>query len=664
MATAGSEPKGERVGVLTVFPAVALGAIYLLVLGWRADDLRVSRREALIGAWAVWGALLVAGMELLSRFAAIGRVGLAGWWIAAILAVGVAGWRRGSIGRGWRRLRAPVPQGGAGERLLLAALFVLAGLVLLTAAVAPPNNVDSLNHHMVRVVRWAQQGSLEPFATLRNGQVSKPPFAELAILNNLVLTGSDRLSNLVQWIFMGSSLVVVSLVARQLRGGRADQLLAACFAFSIPLGLLLASNTKNDHVATFWVLCLASLALASTQRALRLAEVVVGGLVLGLGLLTKGTFQVYGFLFLGWLAFNQVRHAGWRRGVSQLVLIVATAALLNAPYWWRNIATFGGPFGNPIGLTRAVEVDELGELAPGGDENVTSGPAGIASVVARRVAGLLALNTIFPEIGAPLRDRLQAFPALFPEGLLASLNEGLWNHEDSAGNLLHLTLLILALPVVAVTIFRNREFVLGIYLLAVAAGYGALTLVSASTDLWGLRYQLTFFFVAAPLVGVAARQLARPWLTTGLTALLLMSSLPYVALNNTRPLVAAPPRTRSASVLTAAPFAILTNALPALGAGYEKAAEQVRASGCPRVAVGLHRGDLEYILWWLFSSPQSGVRIETLEPSPETARFSDPNFQPCAVVCTTCGSRAEVQGLPLTLDLGYVKVYQSGTTSP
>ena len=656
--------------MLILLSAGAFLAIYLLILGWRAATPATGRREALIGAWLAWGALLVFAMEALSWGRAVRQGNQAVWWFLVCLVVLSFGWRRGALARGWERARAPMGRLPFIERVILAGIILLMGAVLLVALVSPTNNVDSLNHHMVRVVHWAQQGSLEPYPTNRNGQISKPPFAEMMILNTRLLVGDDQLANLVQWTSMASGLVIVSLLASRLGAARPHQLLAVTFAFSVPLGVLLASNTKNDHVVTLWVLCLAFFALASARRPLPPAEVAGAGLALGLGVLTKGTFQVFAFPFLVWLAVNLVKRTGWKRAILEILSVLAIAGLLNLPFWARNIRTFGGPFGSPLGMARALEVDELGGFFPPRDEGGHAPAAqleesgGLARRIPRRFAALLILNTIFPEIGAPVRQLLGDSPALASEGFLESLDEGLWNHEDSSGNLLHLVVLVIAVLALTVVATRRRDGVLAAYILAVLAGYAALTLVSAATDIWGLRYQFTFFVVGAPLVGVAARLLSKPALTHVLTLLFLAAAVPYAAFNNTRPLVASPPQTRSESVLRTPAAVILTNASPRLGSSYAEAAAAVRESACRQVGLLLQRGDLEYVLWWLLSAPQSGVRLETMAPSPETAGFEDPEFVPCAVVCTTCGELAMVGSVPLFLDLGYVRVYLSDNAGP
>ncbi|MCI0827709.1 MAG: hypothetical protein J4N73_08065, partial [Chloroflexi bacterium] len=63
-------------------------------------------------------------------------------------------------------------------------------------------------------------------------------------------------------------------------------------------------------------------------------------------------------------------------------------------------------------------------------------------------------------------------------------------------------------------------------------------------------------------------------------------------------------------------------------------------------------------------APQSGIHIETVYPVPELAKLFDPDYRPCAVICTICGNRTELHGLPLVGDYGAVKLYVGDSYVP
>jgi hypothetical protein len=94
-----------------------------------------------------------------------------------------------------------------------------------------------------------------------------------------------------------------------------------------------------------------------------------------------------------------------------------------------------------------------------------------------------------------------------------------------------------------------------------------------------------------------------------------------------------------------------------LRASYAEGADLVRANGCTQVGLRIDSDDLEYTFWWLLESPQSGVRIETIYTTDRLRHLIDSQFHPCAILCTICGDRQRLHGLPLAADLDRLDVF-------
>ncbi|OFV81492.1 MAG: hypothetical protein A2W26_00495, partial [Acidobacteria bacterium RBG_16_64_8] len=530
------------------------------------------------------------------------------------------------------------------------------------------NNNDSMIYHMSRVVHWAENGSLSHYPTLQHGQISKPFWTEAGILTLRVLFGSDRPANLVQWSAMVLSLVGVSAVAQLLGASRRGQIAASAFAASIPLGVLHSTNTKNDYAVALWMVCLVYLVLTGWRRRLSGFEAGLVGAGVGLGLLTKGTTFPYVFPILIWYITVLFRTGGFRPMVTQAAVVAVAAAAINLGLWARNISTYGGLYGTPGGLSDVIETDDLVQEsgptpavpAPDGsdaDGGLLPGLWSRLEWLAVRTARNAAQNVIVPEAGGPLRQGLYAFPGLFDREFVDSLEEGLWNHEDTAGNLLHLGLFVAALPVLIVGAARRRDWAAVEYALVVSAGFVGLALITYSVDLFGIRYQLPFFVLAAPIVGLALSWIGKPGITLAAALFLLLAAAPYVLLNNTRPLIGTRPRTRVGSVLTTPAVDLLFAHVPEQKDAYLAAADSIRASSCRAVGLEIPPSQLEYLIWWVLDAPQSGIRLETLSSSPYLGRYLDPTFRPCAVVCVGCSGAGEWRGLPLGEDFGYFRLY-------
>jgi len=660
--------------ILIVLPAVAFLAIYLSLLGKSEGSTPHGVRAPFVDALVIWGAVLAAGMEVLSLFQAIRPLPVALLWVAVIFAAFLLGGARPGFQRGWRRLVGAARSLRQSELAFAIVLTGIFGLLFVTAVVSPPNNVDSLSVHMVHVVRWAQNHSLADTFTSSRGALARPPFAEAAMLNLRTLFGDDRPVALVQWFSFVASVIAVSAVAARLGAGRAGQMVAAAFAASLPLGVLMATNTKNDIVVSLWVVCVAYYAVVSARRLLTRREIVLAGGAIGLGLLTKGTFQPAAFPFVCWLGLTLLRKSGWRAGLVATALIGGTVVLLNFGYWSRNVLRFGTPFGTLSGLARSLELDDVlprspagqgaeptpedqpGSPQPPGGETPRPAETARSWPLLSRAASLLTLQTIYPEIGSPLRALLARQTDLYEPGFVASLEEGMWNHEDSAGALLHVLLAMAASVWVIVRSTRTRDASPLVYVVATWIGWSFLTLITYSIQLWGIRYQLGFLMLSAAVVGVVAGWTRRA-LVLVLAVVLVLTALPYVFLNNTRPLVGASPRTRTGSIFVTPPVDLLFTSTPEIEVQYALAAARLEASACRQVGLDLGSRDLEYTLWWLLDAPQSGFRLETLGSSAGTRELLDAGFEPCAVLCTRCQDRAQYLSLPLRYDGGFIRLY-------
>ena len=168
---------------------------------------------------------------------------------------------------------------------------------------------------------------------------------------------------------------------------------------------------------------------------------------------------------------------------------------------------------------------------------------------------------------------------------------------------------------------------------------------------FGIRLQLPFFVLSAPLFGLAVQQVRLDGRSVLIGFLLLVSALPYLLFNNTRPMIGAPPwPTRIRSVFVAPAQEIMFAANLAQQAAGADLAQAVIRSGCREIGLRIDSSDLEYQFWWMLDAPQSGYRLETVYTYPILEYLLDSDFVPCAVICTICGGRVELNDLKLYSD--------------
>jgi len=511
---------------LVLFPFITWALFYSLL-----RDRSLTRMGAFLLASLVWGAYLLLGTEILSLFHALTLLGVLVFWGVSVLVLATIVWRHGAwsipkdvedISDHWRsQFRA----WSAGEFLLGGIIVILLVGTFLVAWIAPPNTNDALQYHLSRVAHWAQQASLEHFATPIPRQIWMPPWAEMAMLHLYLLAGGDWLVNMVQWLALVGCLVAVGEIARQLGAGRSGQLLAGLFCVTIPMAVLQASSAKNDLVLAFWVLCLAHFAIGFHQRSLKNLELLGACLAVGLGLSTKGTFVAYALPFLAWVGVSALRQRGWKDTVKFAALGLVVVLLLNAGTWARNYGTYGAVLGPR---------DDVAAHA-----NADLRPAAILSNLMLNVALHLpvpyggVLNTQLESAFRGVSLALGVEPS--PEFVMISL----WRVEDSAGNLVHMLLII----VLSLWLCWPHAKV-GKHSLQLVRGYAVLVWISmilfSAMYRWqpfGSRLQLAFFVLWAPLVGAIIEMWRYNWLRLVVVTPLVLSGVLVLLFNQARPIV-------------------------------------------------------------------------------------------------------------------------------
>jgi hypothetical protein len=608
----------------------ACGAILAL---WFARRARGGLGEAALAAAVATGAFGLGLAETLSAFHAL-RTGplAAGWMLLLVAAAGVVLAARRSGGVGAAREAGPTLE--RREKGLLAGIGLLGMAVAATAVFSAPNNWDSLTYHLPRVLHWVQNGALAHYPTHVIRQLSLPPGAEIAVANILLLSGSLRLSALVQTLAWVGCILAAALVARDLGAGRRGEILAAVFAGTLPMGLLQASSTQNDLVVSFWLLCFVHFALRAARAASSGALWVAVGASLGLALATKATAFLYaapfaaGLLFVLW---RRRRETAWRAVFVASLL----AVVLNAGPWLRNLALFHTPLGGEHGAVNEAVTPGvlLSNLARNAALELTGPSPGWNTAVER------AVRSVHAALGISAEDPRSTWkgaefhvPARLTGAGPADADEALFSmlHEDQAANPLHLLLALAAAVLVVARPDLRRRPALVLYLAGVAAGL-LLFCAVLKWQPWNARLLLPLFLLAAPVAGSALSTVRSGKWAAEMGAVLLVACVPWAVLNATRPLLG------PESVLATPRLSQLFAGRPALGPPLEEAARAVAASGCRRIGLEIGPDDPEYLVWATLRA--AGVRPERLEHvsvanrSAELSRHSPfAGFAPCAIV--------------------------------
>jgi hypothetical protein len=148
-----------------------------------------------------------------------------------------------------------------------------------------------------------------------------------------------------------------------------------------------------------------------------------------------------------------------------------------------------------------------------------------------------------------------------------------------------------------------------------------------------------------------------------MSGILLLYAVPYLLFSYMRPIIGMPPwPTRVGSVFTTSQEELLFALSPNKRDEYHLLAKQITSAACSRVGVALHWDDLEYTLWWELGAPESGTQLRYVEARSPTDKLIEPDYQPCAILCTTCVDLSAFHGLPLFTDAGHIKLFMDSPT--
>lgn len=616
--------------MLAILP---LAVLIILFLIYRQKN--YCWRSAILSSAVIWGGLLTFITEFLSLFKLLSFGWLLGIW--GLITVGLGIFYRASI-KGKRQTKrssnAPKQESVFREPilkfLLLGIVFIVATIGLI-ALVAPPNTMDSMHYHMVRVVYWIQNHTLAHYPTHFTPQLFLSPWAEFAILHLQILAGGDYYANLVQWFSMVGSIIGTSLIAKQLGANLYGQIFAAVFCATIPMGILQASGTQNDYVVAFWLVCLVHYILQTVQgEAIGKTNFLKMGAIFGLAILTKPTAYLYAFPFFIWLFVPTLKT--FRKQIWKPMFEVASSVLaLNLFHYVRNFKLFHSPLGKtPDDIVYNNRVFGIPELL----SNI------IRNISLHLSTPVPSINRFLENVEAQIHSIILHTNVNNP--LTSSSNfqfSSLINQEDFAGNPLHLLLIILSIITFSLVWKRKKLplFPLLNYLLCLVGGFLIFCIVLAWTP-FNSRLQLSLFVLSSAFVGCVLSSILKQKLVNFLAIALIICSFPWGFFNELRPVIA------NSSFLTTGEVKNIFNTSRIdqyfvtrihNKEPFKDTSDFLKSQGCYDIGMVMINS-FEYPLWILLNEDKKKVfhfqHIAVDNITANLARVSPyKDFQPCAV---------------------------------
>lgn len=461
--------------------------------------------------------------EVLGALNLITPGGIAGSWVLFVVVLSVLVYRkRLPAGKIWRASlqRAQLLADTLGRSTLWITLTILF-LTLLVALVAPTNNQDGLSYHVSRLQYWIQNSNVGHYASHTERAISFSPFSEYCHLHTLLLTGSGRFFQLLQWLSLVGGLGVLSLITRQLTTSRTALRVSLCFAVTIPIVILESMTTQNDLISAFFVIMTTYYCLRYLHEPRGLTLLLIATTV-GLGILTKGTFLFFAAPFGVYLVVK----LAWAKQFRQVLTIGLSVGLialaLNLPFWYRTYELTGSPIG-----TMNM-----------GNRNERHDPVAVLSSVSKNVVLHLGFVSPGDHYNNFLQKQLTSFHHLlgmelnaYGMGMEFKMNRLNFN-EDFAHNFIAAWMIILCLIILP---FRRKAVAVTWYMVLTCTSF-LLFSIFISYQHYGSRLHIPFFLLMSPLMGIVLSGTA-PWVTSGIRWLLWIAALPFALLSITHPLL-------------------------------------------------------------------------------------------------------------------------------
>jgi 4-amino-4-deoxy-L-arabinose transferase-like glycosyltransferase len=581
-------------------------------------------RSAILSAAIVWGVIVALSTEILSLFRFLTFEWVLGLWLVVDILGLIVYLKLKNIN--------PTFEKNQGEkipsvlmRLLGGVLFIFAAVGLI-AIVSPPNNWDSMTYHMSRVVHWMQNRSVEHYPTSYVPQLYHPPGAEFAIMHFQIVTGGDRFANLIQWLSMVGSAIVVSLIAQQLGANQRGQVFAAVFAATLPMGILQASSTQNDYAVCFWVVSFVSCGLAGMSAGITLSNTLKIGATLGLALLTKTTAYIFSLPFIIWFIIVGIKRYH-QKMLPPILIIAAVTLLLNLGHYWRNYDLFGYAIGAPESFTKEykIEIFTIQTFL----SNIIRNLAMHTGTSISRINGLIvaAVKLLHKILGILPND-----PRItWPPGEVYALTTPSFN-ENNATNPIHFGLIFATL----ILILNQPKFIkikiVAVYLTATICTFLLLCLL-LKLQPWHSRHHMTTFVLFSPIFGLTFSQLSNYKIANYIVGILIFMSLPWVFHNKFRPLLG------ESNIFNSSRNELYFTSRPKIEFAYHQAVDFVKSQNCTNIGLSFWaKNAWEYPLWVLFQEPGKPApriqHISTIDPVVGQKLNSEPykSFTPCAII--------------------------------
>lgn len=223
--------------------------------------------------------------------------------------------------------------------------IVITVFLALLAVMTVPYNYDSMTYHLPRIMFWIQNHSVEYYYTNDARQLVSSPLTEYLQMETMLLSGTDRLFNLISLSGAAVSMYFIFKLTERISGSELMAGLAAVIYISVPIIEAESISTQVDVFAGMWVAAAAVLIYElGYSESPDKKHIVLLGCALGLCFMTKTNACIPLAVLLIWLLAVRIVKKDKILSLLQYVVLTGMPAFLFAIWSFvRNICLSGDP---------------------------------------------------------------------------------------------------------------------------------------------------------------------------------------------------------------------------------------------------------------------------------------------------------------------------------
>lgn len=572
-----------------------------------------STRKALITTFVIYGLITTLSTEILSLFTQLNKTSLAITW-GIILFINIAliiKTKRTSFKNIINIYFNKFQDLHILNKCILIFICLILCINFAISLYVPPNTWDSMTYHMSRIEHWVQNNTVKHYPTNILRQLYQNPWAEYSIMQSRILSGTDTYANLTQFFSLIGCIIAISLIAKTLGCSKTGQLSSGLTVLSIPMAILQSTSTQNDLTVSFWIVTSIYLFL-EFNKSRSFIDLILLTTSISIATLTKPTSYVFLFPFLciGAIYLFTKNKTIFLKFTFCLII---TFTVINSGHMYRNYKTFKTPIAS-------------------GEEGYINNNFSFPSILSNLTKSLLLhcgsqSNPIYKAIESKVIQLHKLIRIDINDTKISWIDFDFPRptfDEDSAGNTIHLMLILISASWLLITNKENK--LLRFYIICSLSGF-ILFCILLKWQPWNSRLQLPFFIITSAFIGFfIENKLKNKYLESIIILILITNTFLFITLNTQKPIVGKYTifnKSRNDLSFIKKPFLINS---------YANIKQFLNNSSCKNIGLLIGKDDWEYPLFKLTNN--NSYKFMHLTKKQNKLNINSEQIKPCLVINT------------------------------